>query len=213
MEWTVAIGVDTHREVHVAVALDALGVRLDSREIESTQRRLRAAALLGAGARRACVRDRGCGQLGRGACPLPRASSGRRVRVRAARAARGAGGQERSHRRRTRRASLARWRAPEPSAQGTVGARTCACSCSNARRDAGSGTAALNQLSAVRRHLPRAGARAYGSALGGAARPGGGSAATAPEGRDRVLRRLGRRVERLSKELAETEQRPRRARR
>ena len=25
MEWTVAIGVDTHKEVHVAVALDALG--------------------------------------------------------------------------------------------------------------------------------------------------------------------------------------------
>ena len=26
MEWTVAIGVDTHKEVHVAVALDAFGV-------------------------------------------------------------------------------------------------------------------------------------------------------------------------------------------
>jgi transposase len=36
MEWTVAIGVDTHKEVHVAVALDALGARLDSREIATT---------------------------------------------------------------------------------------------------------------------------------------------------------------------------------
>ena len=36
MEWTVAIGVDTHKEVHVAVALDVLGVQLDSREITTT---------------------------------------------------------------------------------------------------------------------------------------------------------------------------------
>ena len=36
MEWTVAIGVDTHKEVHVAVALDALGAELDSREFATT---------------------------------------------------------------------------------------------------------------------------------------------------------------------------------
>jgi transposase len=36
MEWTVAIGVDTHKEVHVAVALDALGAQLESREIATT---------------------------------------------------------------------------------------------------------------------------------------------------------------------------------
>jgi transposase len=36
MEWTVAIGVDTHKEAHVAVALDALGSQLDSREIATT---------------------------------------------------------------------------------------------------------------------------------------------------------------------------------
>ena len=36
MEWTVAIGVDTHKDVHVAVALDALGGQLDSREIPTT---------------------------------------------------------------------------------------------------------------------------------------------------------------------------------
>jgi transposase len=36
MEWTVAIGVDTHKDVHVAVALNALGAQLDSREIPTT---------------------------------------------------------------------------------------------------------------------------------------------------------------------------------
>ena len=36
MEWTVAIGVDTHKEVHVAVALDTLGAQLESREIATT---------------------------------------------------------------------------------------------------------------------------------------------------------------------------------
>jgi transposase len=36
MEWTVAIGLDTHKEVHVAVALDVLGVQLDSLEIPTT---------------------------------------------------------------------------------------------------------------------------------------------------------------------------------
>jgi transposase len=37
MEWTVAIGVDTHKDVHVAVAIDRLGAQLDSREIETTR--------------------------------------------------------------------------------------------------------------------------------------------------------------------------------
>lgn len=36
MAWTVAIGVDTHKEAHVAVALDALGAQLDSQEIPTT---------------------------------------------------------------------------------------------------------------------------------------------------------------------------------
>ncbi len=36
MEWTVAIGVDTHKQVHVAVALNALGTLLGSREIATT---------------------------------------------------------------------------------------------------------------------------------------------------------------------------------
>jgi transposase len=36
MEWTVAIGVDTHKETHVAVALDAFGGQLDSQEVPTT---------------------------------------------------------------------------------------------------------------------------------------------------------------------------------
>jgi hypothetical protein len=36
MEWTVAIGVDTHKDVHVAVALDGFGAQLGSREVETT---------------------------------------------------------------------------------------------------------------------------------------------------------------------------------
>jgi transposase len=37
MEWTVAIGVDTHKHVHVAVALDRFGAQLGSREAETTE--------------------------------------------------------------------------------------------------------------------------------------------------------------------------------
>lgn len=36
MQWTVAIGVDTHKELHVAVALDAVGGQLDVLEIATT---------------------------------------------------------------------------------------------------------------------------------------------------------------------------------
>jgi transposase len=36
MEWTVAIGVDTHKHVHVAVAVDRFGAQLDSREVETS---------------------------------------------------------------------------------------------------------------------------------------------------------------------------------
>ncbi len=38
MEWTVAIGVDTHRDLHVAVALDRLGRRLGSLELAVDER-------------------------------------------------------------------------------------------------------------------------------------------------------------------------------
>src|SRR5215211_5483661 len=37
MQWTVAIGVDTHKHVHVAVALDRFGTQLGSREVATTE--------------------------------------------------------------------------------------------------------------------------------------------------------------------------------
>src|SRR6266511_2346434 len=37
MEWTVAIGVDTHKDVHVAVARDRFGAQLDGLEVETTE--------------------------------------------------------------------------------------------------------------------------------------------------------------------------------
>jgi transposase len=36
MEWTVAIGVDTHKRTHTAVALDRVGARVASCEVEAT---------------------------------------------------------------------------------------------------------------------------------------------------------------------------------
>jgi transposase len=42
MDWTLAIGVDTDKKVHVAVALDRLGAQLDSREFPTTQAGYRA---------------------------------------------------------------------------------------------------------------------------------------------------------------------------
>ena len=37
MSWTVVIGIDTHRDIHVAVALDRFGSMLDSIEVETTE--------------------------------------------------------------------------------------------------------------------------------------------------------------------------------
>jgi transposase len=37
MEWTVAVGVDTHKDTHVAVAFDAVGVELGSCEVAATE--------------------------------------------------------------------------------------------------------------------------------------------------------------------------------
>jgi transposase len=83
MQWTVAIGVDTDKEVDVAVALDRLGAQLDSREIAATpagyRRLLSWAQELGVPA----FAIEGTGQLRRRACSLPRASGGQRLRVRA----------------------------------------------------------------------------------------------------------------------------------
>jgi transposase len=66
MTWTVAIGVDTHKDTHVAVALDVLGVQLDQCVVEATlagyKRLLSWAARLGQPA----FAVEGCGSYGAG---------------------------------------------------------------------------------------------------------------------------------------------------
>jgi len=81
MAQTVAIGVDTHKDAHVAVALDALGVELDQCTIETTsagyKRLLEWAQRLG----QPLFVIEGCGSYGAG---LARFLSPAGVRVRAA---------------------------------------------------------------------------------------------------------------------------------
>jgi transposase len=204
MEWTVAIGVDTHKEVHVAVVLDRLGAQLDSREIPTAaagyRRLLSWAQELGVPA----FAIEGTGSYGAGLarfleqagvavyeCERPRRQEHRRGKsdlIDAALAARRLLGGERlslprgGGRREDLRLLLLERR-------GAMQART----------------AALNQLSAlvvtaddqVRERL----AGLSGERLARAAarlRP-------RPEVMNGVLRRLGQRVVRLSKEVAESE--------
>ena len=100
MAWTVAIGVDTHKDAHVAVALDVLGAELDHCVVEATlagyKRLLSWAALLGEPA----FAVEGCGQLRRGPGALPGQPRLSGVRVRAAPPRRSQARQERPHRRR-----------------------------------------------------------------------------------------------------------------
>lgn len=206
MEWTVAIGVDTHKEVHVAVALDRLGAQLDSREVETTQagyeRLLAWARELGVPA----FAVEGTGSYGAGLvrfleqagvsvfeCERPRRQERRRGKsdlIDAALAARRllAGERLSPPRGGGRREDL---RLLLLERRGTRQART----------------AALNQLSAVLVTAPNP-VRERLQALSGKrlAREAARLRAR-PEVVIGVLRRLGRRVERLSKELAETEQR------
>ena len=72
----IAVGVDTHKERHYAVALDQLGQMLGELIVRGDRRRLRRAAALGRAARRtarARVRDRRRRQLGRRPVPAPAA--------------------------------------------------------------------------------------------------------------------------------------------
>ena len=61
---TVIVGVDTHRDEHVAVAIDCLGARLGQRRLPTAPRGLREPPLLGVRAGRcSCLRDRRYGSL------------------------------------------------------------------------------------------------------------------------------------------------------
>ena len=204
MEWTVAIGVDTHKEVHVAVAFDALGAQLDSREIATTPGGLPAAALLGAGARRARLRDRGHGQLRRGARSLPRASRRRGLRVRASAPPGAPAREERSDRRRSGRAAVARGERLSLPRGG--GRREDLRLLLLERRGAMQArTAALNQLSAVLVTAPEHVRERLGALSGERLARAAARLRPHPDVVNGVLRRLGRRVERLSKEVAEAE--------
>jgi transposase len=206
MEWTVAIGVDTHKEVHVAVALDALGAQLDSREIETTQtgyeRLLSWAQELGVPA----FAVEGAGSYGAGLvrflqragvgvyeCERPRRQERRRGKtdlIDAALAARHMIGGERlslprgGGRREDLRLLLLERR-------GAMQART----------------AALNQLSAVLVTAPEHVRERLEALSGERLAREAARLRPHPDVVIGVLRRLGRRVERLSKELAETERR------
>jgi transposase len=204
MEWTVAIGVDTHKEVHVAVALDALGAQLDSREIPTTSAGYRSLLSWSQELGVPAFAIEGTGSYGAGLvrfleqvgvsvyeCERPRRQERRRGKsdlIDAALAARRLLAGERlglprgSGRREDLRLLLLERR-------GAMQART----------------AALNQLSAVLLTAPESvRERLHALSRGRLAREAA-RLRRHPDVVIGVLQRLGRRVERLSKELAETE--------
>jgi len=64
MGWTVAIGVDTHKEVHVAVACDRLGGQLDVCEVDSSERGYARLLAWAEGLGRPAFAIEGCGSYG-----------------------------------------------------------------------------------------------------------------------------------------------------
>lgn len=66
MEWTVAIGVDTHKHVHVAVALDRFGAQLGSREVATTESGYRALLCWAVELGLPAFAVEGCGSYGAG---------------------------------------------------------------------------------------------------------------------------------------------------
>jgi transposase len=204
MEWTVAIGVDTHKEVHVAVALDALGAQLDSREIPTTRAGYRSllswAQELGVPA----FAVEGTGSYGAGLvrfltraevvvyeCERPRRQDRRRGKndlIDATLAARrlladeGLSLPRGDGRREDLRLLLVERR-------GAQQART----------------AALNQLSALVVTAPERVRERLGALSGERLAQAAARLRPRPEVVNGVLRRLGKRVERLSREVAEAE--------
>jgi transposase len=204
MQWTVAVGVDTHKDVHVAVAFDALGVELGSREIAVTEAGYRSLLSWACGLGVPAFAVEGCGCYGAGLarflelagvpvweCERPRRRDRRRgksdlidaaVAGRRLLAGEGLSVPRGGGRREDLRLLLLERRS-------AVRART----------------AALNQLSALLVTLP-AHVRARLESLSGerlaraAARQ-----RSRPDVTSTVLRRLGRRVELLSEEIAELE--------
>jgi transposase len=204
MAWTVAIGVDTHRDVHVAVAVDRLGAQLDSCEADTTEAGYRALLSWALGLGSPVFALEGAGSYGAGLarfleraglgvyeCERPRRQERRRGKsdlIDAALAARrllaGEG------------LSIPRGGGPREDLRLLLLERRSAL---QAR------TAALNQLSALLVTAPselraRLGTLSGERLAAATARLRPGADVTTD-----VLRRLGRRVARLSEEIAEAE--------
>src|SRR5213083_1489658 len=196
MAWTVAIGVDTHKEVHVAVACDRLGRQLDACELPAGAggyaRLLEWAEGLGSPA----FAIEGCGSYGAGLARFLQASGAAVFEC------------ERPRRRERRRgksdlidAALAARRlvAGEGLARPRGGGR---------RGLVQARTAALNQLQAVLVSAPERLRVRLGS-LRGSQLARAAQALRAGSDEERVLvgvlRRLARRVQQLEAELAELE--------
>jgi transposase len=204
MEWTVAIGVDTHKEVHVAVAFDALGVQLDSREIAATpagygsllswaqELGVPAFAIEGTGSYGAgLVRYLERAGLSVYECERPRRQERRRGKndlIDAALAARRLLGRE--------PLSIPRGGGRREDLRLLLLERR---SAMQAR------TAALNQLSAVLVTAPDQIRERLGGLSGERLARAAARLRSRPDVTDGVLRRLGQRVERLAREVAEAE--------
>lgn len=206
MQWTVAIGVDTHKDVHVAVAFDSLGAQIDSLEIETSEAGYRsllswacelgrpAFAIEGTGSYGAgLVRFLGCAGMPVYECERPRRQERRRDKndlIDAALAGRrllaghglsvprGGGGRE------DLRLLLLERRS-------AVQARS----------------AALNQLAALLVTAPDALREELGALSGEQLARAVVSLPPSPDELSAVLRRLGLRIAHLSEELAEADRR------
>jgi transposase len=204
MEWTVAIGVDTHKEVHVAVALDALGAQLDSREIATTVAGYRGLLCWAQELGLPAFAIEGTGSYGAGLvrfleragvsvyeCERPRRQERRRGKsdlIDAAQAARRLLSGE--------RLSLPRGGGRREDLRLLLLERR---SAMQAR------TAALNQLSAVLVTAPEHVRERLGGLSGARLAQAAARLRPRPDVTNGVLRRLGRRVERLATEIAEAE--------
>ena len=205
MAWTVAIGVDTHKDVHVAVACDRLGRELDGCQLQASARgyaqRWQWAQALGEPA----FAIEGCGSYGAGLARFLQASGASVFECeRPRRRERGRGKSDRIDAALAARRLLSGTGLSRPRGQGRR--EQLRLLLLERRGVVASRTAALNQLqgvlvSAPERLRQRLGCL-HGAKLARAARvlPKGGAEHGTLVG---VLRRLGRRVEQLEAELAE----------
>jgi transposase len=204
MQWTIAIGVDTHKDVHVAVAFDRLGVQIASREVVTTDAGYRSLLGWAQGMGVPAFAVEGCGSYGAGLarflelagvevweCERPRRQDRRRGKsdlIDAALAGRRLlsgeglclprGGGRREE---LRLLLLER--------RGAIRART----------------AALNQLRALLVTAPDPVRRRLGGLSGERLARAAAGQRRHPDVTSAVLCRIGRRVEQLSQELAELE--------